>query len=78
MEVRNEKGQLCGECGLACDLAVKFLNSRSPTCGGCIGQALGVLQRVRADATKPVAIPARMEGVRSVIRDLKDLRGPRS
>jgi hypothetical protein len=74
MEVRSDKGQLCGECGLPCELGVKFLNARSPTCGGCVASALGILQRARADAAKPKAIPARMEGVRSVIRDLKDLR----
>jgi hypothetical protein len=73
MEIRSDKGQLCGECGLPCELAVKFANARSPTCGGCVAQAIGVLQRAREDKAR--VMPARMEGVRSVIRDLRDLRG---
>lgn len=52
MEVRSDKGQLCGECGLPCELGVKFANARSPTCGGCVAAALGILQRARADAAK--------------------------
>jgi hypothetical protein len=52
MEVRSDKGQLCGECGLPAELAVKFGNARSPTCGGCVAAALGILQRARTDAAK--------------------------